>query len=338
MARSLPFPPLPLMNRVGSVADAPDPELRYVQIGEAIRAALDRVLPPAWEWRGKSVLDFGCGAGRTLRHFATEAQVAEFWGSDIDVESIRWLQENLDPPFRAVQSGVLPPLPFDDGSFDLVYCVSVFTHLADEWAAWLLELRRVLRDDGLLIATFMGEGMSESISGEPWDESRIGMNTLRYGQPWGLGGPMVLHSPWWIRAHWGRLFGIERIESYGFATEGPTSNITGQGVVVMTPLPSPKACSVDDLVSAEPDEPRELISARHHSSQLALELVILRQELEAASTELDRARQELDRRAAPEDELGQHRAATGSIAATVRQRLTPQLRRIKARLDRNCPM
>lgn len=334
MARSLPFPPLPLMNRVGSVADAPDPELRYVQIGEAIRAAIDRVLPPAWEWSGKSVLDFGCGAGRTLRHFATEAHVAEFWGCDIDVGSIDWLRENLDPPFRAVQSGVLPPLPFDDGSFDLVYCVSVFTHLGDEWAPWLLELRRVLRDNGRLIATFMGEGMSESIVGEPWDETRIGMNTLRYGQPWDLGGPMVLHSPWWIRAHWGRLFDIEHIEPYGFATEAPTPCPAGQGVVVMTPLPSAVGCGVDDLVAAEPDEPRELISARHHSIQLARELVILRQELGAASTELDRAREELDGQAAAANELRrQHH--TDSVGATGRRHLTSQLRRIRARLQKS---
>lgn len=334
MARTLPFPPLPLMNRVGSVADASDPQLRYVQIGEAIRGSLERVLPPEWEWKEKSVLDFGCGAGRTLRHFASEAQVGEFWGCDIDAPSIAWLQENLDPPFRATPSGTLPPLPFDGNSFDLVYCVSVFSHLADEWAAWLLELRRVLRDDGVLIATFMGEGMSESIAGEPWDENRIGMNTLRYGQPWDLGGPMVLHSPWWIRSHWGRLFGIERIEPYGFAIEGPTSTPSGQGVVVMRPLPFPTACSVEDLVAPEPDEPRELVSARHHISQLAQELVVLRQQLEAVSTELVRARQELDR-GSPPDELGPQPAGAGSIGAAIRQQLEPQLRRIRRRLDRN---
>lgn len=324
------------MNRVGSVADASDPQLRYVQIGEAIRSSLDRVLPADWEWEGKSVLDFGCGAGRTLRHFAAEAQVGEFWGCDIDAASIAWLQENFDPPFRAVPSGTLPPLPFDDSSFDLVYCVSVFSHLADEWAAWLLELRRVLHDDGLLIATFMGEGMSESIAGEPWDENRIGMNTLRYGQPWDLGGPMVLHSPWWLRAHWGRLFGIHRIEPYGFAIEGPTSTAYGQGVVVMTPLRSPTARSVDDLVVPEPDEPRELVSARHHASQLAQELVVLRGQLGAVSTELERSRQELNHRAVP-DEPGPDRAGAGSIRSWVGQQLTPQWGRIRSRLERSWP-
>jgi len=33
-------------------------------------------------------------------------------------------------------------LPFEDSSFDLVYCGSVFTHVSDLADAWFLELRR----------------------------------------------------------------------------------------------------------------------------------------------------------------------------------------------------
>ncbi len=53
----------------------------------------------------------------------------------------------------------------EDGSFDLIWAVSVFTHLAETWSAWLLELHRVLKPGGILLATFMGEGMDRGDRG-----------------------------------------------------------------------------------------------------------------------------------------------------------------------------
>ena len=90
------------------------------------------------------VLHFGCGAGRTLRHFLAEAQQAEFHGCDIDAKSVDWMAEHLVPPLNVFQSGEQPPLPRPDRFFDLVYALSVFTHVSDHWSEWLLELHRVL--------------------------------------------------------------------------------------------------------------------------------------------------------------------------------------------------
>jgi SAM-dependent methyltransferase len=87
----------------------------------------------------------------------------------------------------------------DDDSYDLVYAFSVFTHITDAWVAWLIELHRVLSPGGWLIASFLGEGMSRAIAGEPWDPDRIGMNILQAHQNWNAGGPSVLLAPWWIR-------------------------------------------------------------------------------------------------------------------------------------------
>ena len=142
------------------------------------RTSLLRLLPADWSFVGKRVLDFGSGAGRTLRHFATEAETAEFWGADIDEPSIAWMQENLSPPFHAWQSTINPPLGLEHGSFDLIYAISVFTHLTDNSIQWLLELHRLLKPDGLLIATFMGRWNSEWFAKEPWVEDRVGMNVL----------------------------------------------------------------------------------------------------------------------------------------------------------------
>ena len=63
------------------------------------------------------------------------------------------------------------------------------------WAAWLVELHRILAPRGLLIASFLGEGMSQVIAGEPWNPERIGMNVLNAHYGWDIGGPSVLMSP-----------------------------------------------------------------------------------------------------------------------------------------------
>jgi SAM-dependent methyltransferase len=284
LADGRPFPPLALANRVGSLEEAKDPYAYYEDLGQRARAHILQALPTDWALQGKRILDFGCGAGRTLRHFLDEAETGEVWGCDIDVESIEWLDKNLSPPLRVFHNGPDPPLPQPDGYFDLIWAVSVFTHLVETWSDWLLELRRVLRPDGLLVATFMGEGMSELIAGETWDEERVGMNVLRYGQSWDLGGPMVLHSPWWIREHWGRGFEVLDVVPQGFAT----GSSIGQGIAVLRR--SAGELSRDDLERVEPGHPRELTAIRHNVAQLRAEVADLRRGLDHQRSEAERQR------------------------------------------------
>jgi SAM-dependent methyltransferase len=247
----LPYPPLDLANRVGSLADAPDPWAAYDDLGLRSRREIERLLPAGWDWRGKRVLDFGCGAGRTLRQFAPEAHIARFVGCDIDTRSIDWLQANLVPLFTAFVNDQHPPLREPDQSFDLIYAVSVFSHLTDGWGAWLLELRRVLADDGLLVATFMGEGQAKWLTGEPWDEAGTGMEVFGADNAWDDGGPMVLHSPWWIREHWGRAFQIVELVPYGFGVDpDPGAPPLGQGMVLMRKRPG--ALTTADLERDDP--------------------------------------------------------------------------------------
>jgi SAM-dependent methyltransferase len=183
----------------------------WMRIVPETRDAIVGLLPDAWSFEGKRVLDFGSGPGRTLREFVPEGQAAEFWGVDIDAASIDQLRATLCPPMHAAQCGYWPPLPFQAGSFDLAWAISVFTHLTDNSIPWLLELHRVLRPGGFLIANFMGRWMSELVAGEPWDDTRIGMNVFRHTHPWSEGGPLVLISDWWLREHWGRAFDVLEI-------------------------------------------------------------------------------------------------------------------------------
>jgi len=266
MTRSdAPLPPFTLANRVGALPPE-SPMDAYVRLGVALRSEVERLLPDDWTWEGKRSLDFGAGAGRALRHFLDETPAAEFWGCDIHAESIAWLNEHL-APIRGVVCGEGPGLPFEDESFDLAWATSVFTHLTDHWSGWLLEMHRLLRPGGLLIATFLGEGMSQTIAQERWDESRVGMVAFRYGESFDVGGPNVLMSPWWIRARWGRAFDIVELEPSGFMGERGT----GHGVVVARKRPVD--VTVADLERPEPDEPREWASLLHQQRHLFRELV-----------------------------------------------------------------
>ena len=98
----------------------------------------------------KRILEFGCAAGRMIRHLPEIAPDAELWGVDQNAESIRWCIENLTPAIHFATTTRVPHLPFEDRYFDLIFCGSVFTHIEDLQESWLLELGRVLRPSGKL--------------------------------------------------------------------------------------------------------------------------------------------------------------------------------------------
>jgi SAM-dependent methyltransferase len=175
-----------------------------------------------------------------------------------------------------VANDVQPPLPFEPEKFDLVYALSVFTHIDRFWANWLLELHRVLAPNGLLVATIMSEGMCELVSGEPWDESLVGMNVYESGQPWELGGPMVLHSPWWIREHWGRLFDVLEVRTRGFSVNAGQRAQDDQGVAVLQKSSRSVSMTVEDLERPNPSEPKELSALNHDVLHIRAEMAGLR--------------------------------------------------------------
>jgi SAM-dependent methyltransferase len=119
------------------------------------------------------VLDLGCGAARMLRFFPGDRNELARWGADINATHIAWCQEHLDPPFRFVTVSTAPHLPFPDAYFDLVYCASVFTHIADLADAWLLEILRVVRPGGFIYVTLHDRHSIEYLS-DPAHRERLG--------------------------------------------------------------------------------------------------------------------------------------------------------------------
>ncbi len=226
----------------------------WEELGPQTRAAILGLLPADFSFEGKRVMDFGCGAGRTLRHFMAEAETAEVWGVDIDAASIELLGQTVSPPLHVMRSDHMPPLDLAGGSFDLIWSISVFTHLTDNSLPWLCELHRLLAPQGLLIATYMGRWTSELLAGEPWDEDRVGMNVLRHNHPASDGAPLVMISDWWLHEHWGRAFEVLEIEP----------NVHNQSWVLLRK----RDLEVSVAVLEQPSQdPREYRALRHNLFQ-----------------------------------------------------------------------
>lgn len=104
---------------------------------------------------GSNILDFGCGCGRIIRHFASQNKYNLF-GSDLNPDLISWCDKNLTFG-KFSTNNLVPPLNYEDSFFDLIYARSVFTHLGKELQLdWINELKRILRPDGLLYFTTHG--------------------------------------------------------------------------------------------------------------------------------------------------------------------------------------
>ena len=265
MADVIPVPPAELHTRV---AGPQSDERNYVENGRRARDDIAGLLPTDWSWEDKRLLDFGCGPGRVLRHFIAESERAELHGCDVYGPGIAWLQENSPAHVKLFVNEEVPPLDRPESHFDLIWAVSVFTHLVETWSRWLLEIHRVLKPDGLFVTTFHNHADHPKCAyydPEPWSEDRIGMNVMTPSLGWEHGGPAVFHSRWWIEAHWGRLFEIEELRPTGFG--GLT-----QGVALLRK----KEVSLEpvDLERPEPGEGREYTAARHNVRQLMNEIAL----------------------------------------------------------------
>lgn len=96
-------------------------------------------------------LDIGCGPGTFIGSLSGGGHST---GVDIAPAQIAYAQQRYSAPnreFRAIAPG---PLPFPEGTFDLVTMVELVEHLEEsESLALLGEARRVLRPGGRLILT-----------------------------------------------------------------------------------------------------------------------------------------------------------------------------------------
>jgi len=98
-------------------------------------------------WRGRRVLEVGCGAGVDLARFAkggADATGVDLASSAIDLARANFEQQGLRGDFQVANG---EQLPFADASFDLVYAHGVVQYTPDP-PQLVNECRRVLKPGG----------------------------------------------------------------------------------------------------------------------------------------------------------------------------------------------
>ena len=148
----------------------------------------------------KSVLDFGCGCGRVLRHLS-DYDGTRLHGTDISRKGIAWADRHLN--FAEFGSNKLnPPARYRPDSFDFIYAFSVFTHLShDLQKAWMGEMHRILKPDGYLLISVHGEHYRDKVPEElveEFDKGKLVVSGVRQN---GSNHCAAFHPEHYVRQH-----------------------------------------------------------------------------------------------------------------------------------------
>jgi SAM-dependent methyltransferase len=223
-ASDIAMPPPELMARMSGTGE-PEPEAflasgrRTLEDWEHALSSVRVQLPSA-----RRLLDWGCGPGRVSRWMGDLARTVEIHAVDIDGQSIAWDAANI--PFVSFQHvEPHPPLPFDDGYFDVVVNHSVLTHLDESMQdQWLVELHRVTAEGGTVLLSIHGHhawsvamdnarALGFEVPASEVDRlSREGI--IFMADDWWTGGPYpdfyhtTYHSPAYVFERWSAYFDI----------------------------------------------------------------------------------------------------------------------------------
>ena len=103
----------------------------------------------------ENILDFGCGWGRITRCALGYHPPERIIGCDCMPEMVGLCEKML--PCEFVLNDPMPPSSFMDGSFNLIYAYSVFSHLSEVATnAWIAEFHRILAPGGMVVITTRG--------------------------------------------------------------------------------------------------------------------------------------------------------------------------------------
>lgn len=152
---SIPLPPAHLRYRVHGDLSRDS----FLRVGAQVANDIRRIVAASGrEWSAfQNILDFGSGSGRVIRNLIRTGDGANYFGTDIDAELVEWCRKSIHGvDWRS--NPFMPPSDFNDGMFDFVYGISVFTHLDESYQlAWLEELYRITKQDAMLVLTVHGD-------------------------------------------------------------------------------------------------------------------------------------------------------------------------------------
>lgn len=209
IASGLPVPPPSLRVKVIGTGDMDVFLTSGKRDNEVIRAALARAGVVMTE-RGSGggprhsqapirILDWGCGCGRIIRWWS-DFQDIDIYGCDYNPELVAWVKENL-PFVNARVNQLSPPLPYEPGSFDVVYAISVFTHLTNDLAHdWMREVHRVLAPGGRFFFSTHGVAYRDKLATAEKARFDSGTPVVQFSSVEGSNLCAAFHPRQWIEA------------------------------------------------------------------------------------------------------------------------------------------
>lgn len=137
------------------------------------------------------VLDAGCGEGFYVM-LLTQLTKAKVYGLDGNKKLIDRAQKWVgDTPQAVLQVGDVGQLPYPDKTFSKIICSEVLEHLPDP-PQTLHEIRRVLKDDGVLAVTVPNHHYPALFDPLNWVRESLGLGHFSANNEW-LGGLWANH-------------------------------------------------------------------------------------------------------------------------------------------------
>jgi SAM-dependent methyltransferase len=158
------------VSQEGLSTPIPSADLIYLVVGHRDRSLFDRSRRESAELiisllgqagvdhrNFRSILDYGCGCGRVLAGWEGRlSSETRLFGCDINPLLVDFCQKNISH-VDVLRTSYYPPLPYQDGQFDFIYAISVYTHLSlPAMLQWTGEFARILRPGGIALITSHG--------------------------------------------------------------------------------------------------------------------------------------------------------------------------------------
>ena len=202
------YPPLPPKEFIYLVSGHRSPS-RFLRRGRAASRTILKTLGSNGIEieRFNTILDFGCGVGRIMRHWGLPQHTA-LYGTDYNPMLVRWCEENLQSARFQVNS-LSSGLPYEPETFDFIYAFSVFTHLCESLQFfWIDELSRVLKPGGYVWFTTHGDYFFPHLRAEEKEQFLNGHLVVRGAEQTGSNMCVTYHPAAYVRENAFRGFSM----------------------------------------------------------------------------------------------------------------------------------
>jgi ubiquinone/menaquinone biosynthesis C-methylase UbiE len=180
---------------------------KYYESGLATAKWLKSIFEKYVELQNVRILDWGCGPARIVRHFPNVLGNNIFFATDYNSETIKWCRENI----KAVEfnhNSLEAILPYEDNYFDIIYGLSIFTHLSEsKHYEWARELLRILKRQGIFVFSTQGKIYLPKLTSKEQKQFRDGKLVVRSSEYEGHRVFSSFQPPEFIR----KLFANEEI-------------------------------------------------------------------------------------------------------------------------------